>query len=61
MGDLAQMDVPMCSITTRNDNLEIARGFVVGPPKDGHFYSVNWCKLISFFLFQLLSTGTAVK
>ena len=49
VGDSAQMDVFMCSITTRNDNLEIARGFVVEPPKDGHFYSVNWSKLISFF------------
>ena len=38
------MDVLMCSITTRNDNLQIATGFVVGLLKDGHFYSVNWCK-----------------
>ena len=49
VGDSAQMEVPICSIITRIDNLEIARGFVVGPPKDGRFYSVNWCKLISFF------------
>ena len=49
VGDSAQMDVLMCSITTRNDNLEIARGFVVGLLKDGHFYSVNWCMFISFF------------
>ena len=37
VGDSAQMEVPICSIITRIDNLEIARGFVVGPPKDGHF------------------------
>ena len=42
VGDSAQMEVPMCSTTTRNDNLQIATGFVVWHPKDGHFYSVNW-------------------